>query len=111
MGFIGKFLKISTVGGAASLATFFWATREDRFVNLPLSDHIFHSTYHRKFNPLQNPTFHDLCVRKVPLSEIHPSLLEDKGKLVERFCAGVWGGRGAFRTHNQRRETVLFLFQ
>lgn len=102
MAIIRRFLKTSSVCGAASLAAFFWAIREDRFVNLLLSDHIFHSTYHRKFNPLQNPTLHDLCVRTVPLSEINPSLLENEGKLVEKFCAGVWGGWGAFALSFQR---------
>ena len=37
-------------------------------------------------------------MRKVPLSKIKPQLLEKEkeGKLVEAFCAGVWGGYGRF---------------
>lgn len=38
----------------------------------------------------------DDCIRKVPLSQIDPKLLEKKGKLAEKFCAGVWGGLGKF---------------
>ena len=35
-------------------------------------------------------------MRKVPLAQIKPQLLEKEGegKLVEAFCAGVWGGIG-----------------
>lgn len=36
----------------------------------------------------------DLCVRRVPLTKIKPDLLEKEGKLVEKFCAGVWGSIG-----------------
>jgi len=37
-------------------------------------------------------------VRKIPLNRIKPQLLEKEGKLVEAFCAGVWGGLGKFTT-------------
>jgi len=35
-------------------------------------------------------------VRKVELAKIKPQLLEKEGegRLVEAFCAGVWGGIG-----------------
>lgn len=94
MGVFRRLLQLSAFGGAASLGTFFWITKDDVFVPLPQSDHIFHSAHHRKFNPHLNPTTHDLCVRKVQLSQIDPSLLQSKGKLVEAFCAGVWSGWG-----------------
>jgi hypothetical protein len=94
MGLVKRFLRLSTVGGAASVGAFFWATRNDTFVPLPPSDHLFHSSIFHSLNPSRNPTTHDLCIRKVPLSDINPTLLEKKGKLVEAFCAGVWGGWG-----------------
>lgn len=96
MAIVRRFLRLSTVGGAASLGAFFWTTRNDVFVPMTLSDHIFHSAPFHALNPSRNPTTHDLCVRKVPLSDINPALLEKKGKLVEAFCAGVWGGWGMF---------------
>ena len=96
MGIIRGTLKLTTIGTAATLGTFFWATRDSTFVALPVTDHIFQSKLFSKFNPSKNPTTHDLCIRKVPLSEINPALLEKKGKLVEAFCAGVWSGWGMY---------------
>ncbi|RLM01925.1 hypothetical protein CFD26_108227 [Aspergillus turcosus] len=93
-GVYARFLKLTTIGGAATVGGFFWYTRNDVFVPLPLSDRIFHSARFNVLNPLRNPTTHDLCIRKVPLSEIDPTLLEKKGKLVEAFCAGIWSGWG-----------------
>ncbi|KKK15768.1 hypothetical protein ARAM_004292 [Aspergillus rambellii] len=94
MGLIRGTLKLTTYGGLASLGAFFWATRKDNFVPVFPTDPIFQSTFYRKFNPEENPVLHDLCIRRVPLSEINPSLLEKKGKLLEAFCAGVWSGWG-----------------
>lgn len=94
MGIFSKFIKLTTIGGAATVGAFFFATRNDELAPLSTSDYLFNSVHFRKYNPLQNPTTHDLFVRKVPLSQIDPTLLERKGKLVEKFCAGVWGGAG-----------------
>lgn len=58
------------------------------------SDYIYNTTFYARNNPENNPTLSDLCVRKVPLSQIKPEYLEKEGKLVEKFCAGVWGGLG-----------------
>ncbi|KAL4754418.1 hypothetical protein BDW72DRAFT_166821 [Aspergillus terricola var. indicus] len=94
MGLITRTLKLGTYTGLASLGAFFAYTRNDRFVDMPPTDPIFSHPLYAKFNPSKNPTTHDLCIRRVPLSEINPSLLEKKGKLVEAFCAGVWSGWG-----------------
>ncbi|KAF4169029.1 hypothetical protein CNMCM6936_009626 [Aspergillus lentulus] len=94
MGIFSRFLKLTTIGGAATVGGFFWCTRDDVFVPLSLTDRIFHSARFNALNPLRNPTTHDLCIRRVPLSDIDPTLLEKKGKLVEAFCAGVWSGWG-----------------
>ncbi|RHZ58935.1 uncharacterized protein CDV56_105351 [Aspergillus thermomutatus] len=97
MGIFGRFLRLTTIGGAATVGGFFWYTRNDVFEPLPLTDRIFHSARFNVLNPLRNPTTHDLCIRRVPLSDIDPTLLEKKGKLVEAFCAGVWSGWGTHR--------------
>ncbi|KAF4233505.1 hypothetical protein CNMCM6805_009162 [Aspergillus fumigatiaffinis] len=56
------------------------------------------SKYFKQHNPGTHPSLNDSCVRKVPLSQIPPELVEDAlnggSKLLERFCAGVWGGYG-----------------
>jgi hypothetical protein len=111
MGIFSRFLKLTTIGGAATAGGFFWYTRNDEFVPLPLSDRIFHSARFNALNPLRNPTMHDLCIRKVPLSEIDPVLLEKKGKLVEAFCAGVWSGWGASPPSSQRGARLLTAIQ
>lgn len=38
-------------------------------------------------------------MRRIPLDQVKPELLEKKGKLVEAFCAGVWGGMGESGAH------------
>lgn len=94
MGLIKRFLKISAAGSVATVGVFFGATRNDVFEHMDTSDPIFQSPFYKKFNPENNPTLHDLCVRRMPLDKIKPELLENKGKLTEAFCAGVWGGMG-----------------
>lgn len=94
MGHISRTLKITAAGTAASIGVFFGATRNDVFQPMDSSDPIFQSSFFQKYNPNRNPTLHDVCVRRIELSKIEPSLLEKKGKLVEAFCAGVWGGMG-----------------
>ncbi|KAF9891626.1 hypothetical protein FE257_003637 [Aspergillus nanangensis] len=94
MGFITKAFKLTTYGGTATLGAFFWATRKDVFVPMSPTDPIFQSSHYQKQNPENNPSVHDLCIRRVPLSDINPALLEKKGKLAEAFCAGVWSGWG-----------------
>lgn len=97
MGILSKFVKVSAVGSVASVGVFLGMTRKIEEVPLSTSDYLFNSVHFRTYNPHQNPTTHDLFIRKVPLSEIDPTLLENKGKLVEKFCAGVWGGLGESR--------------
>ncbi|KAL1964890.1 hypothetical protein VTN77DRAFT_6243 [Rasamsonia byssochlamydoides] len=94
MGLITRLVKLTTYGGVATVGAFFVWTRNSRVEPLPTTDALFQSAWYRKYNPEQNPPLHDVCVRTVPLSQIDPKLLEKKGKLVEAFCAGVWGGLG-----------------
>lgn len=95
MGLIKKAFKLTTIGGAATIGTFFYMTRNSAIIS-PLSpnDPLYKSSFYQKYNPLNNPATNDICVRKVPLSNIDARLLEKDGKLVEAFCAGVWGGLG-----------------
>ncbi|KAF7162458.1 hypothetical protein CNMCM5623_007749 [Aspergillus felis] len=64
----------------------------------PESDPLFQSKYFKQHNPGNHPSLNDSCVRKVPLSQIPPELVDDAlnggSKLLDRFCAGVWGGYG-----------------
>ncbi|KAA8643937.1 hypothetical protein EYZ11_006400 [Aspergillus tanneri] len=104
MGFIKRVFQLATYGPAASVGAFFWTTRKSTFVPMTPSDPIFKSSFLRAQNPQQNPTSYDLCIRRVPLSEINPSLLEKKGRLTEAFCAGIWSGWGYAlqRAHHER---------
>lgn len=91
-----------TVTGLASVGAFFvWTkhchmTAADQFT--PATEPLFRSQWYKKFNPLQNPTTHDECIRRIPLFKLRPELVEDaqKGgsKLVEAFSQGIWGGPG-----------------
>ncbi|KAH0288369.1 hypothetical protein M436DRAFT_39669 [Aureobasidium namibiae CBS 147.97] len=88
---LSKAAAYGTVAGAGGWALY---TRKSNFVPLSPSDHIYNTTFYARNNPERNPATADLCVRRVPLSEIKPEYLEKEGKLVEKFCAGVWGGLG-----------------
>lgn len=94
MGLIRKTLNTVLLGTAGSLGGFAIWTRNSKFVPFPADDAIFSSAAYIRNNPNKNPQTKDICVRKVPLSSIKPQLLEKEGKLVEAFCAGVWGGIG-----------------
>ncbi|KZF20774.1 hypothetical protein L228DRAFT_240528 [Xylona heveae TC161] len=94
MGLIKSLAKLTVYGGAATTGGFFIWTRNSQFVPFSTSDAIFQSAAYNKYNPEKNPTMHDLCVRRVPLSKIKPELQQPNGKLVEQFCAGVWSGKG-----------------
>jgi hypothetical protein len=98
MGIIRKTLNTLILGGAGGVGGFAFWTRNSKFVPIAADDPIFSSAAYLRYNPNKNPQTKDLCVRKVELSKIKPQLLEKEGegKLVEAFCAGVWGGIGAF---------------
>ncbi|KAJ5523397.1 hypothetical protein N7513_012941 [Penicillium frequentans] len=93
---LGKFSAVATLAGAGAWQL--W-TMHCYFEPLgPEYDPIFQSDHYKRHNPGDHPSLKDSCVRKVSLSQIPPDLVEDalKGgsKLLERFCAGVWGGYG-----------------
>jgi len=87
------------VTSLTSVGAFFVWAKHCKYVDFdPSTDPSFQSPFYRKFNAETNPTTHDLCVRQIPLWKVKPELVADahKGgsKLVEAFCAGVWGGFG-----------------
>ncbi|RDW73707.1 hypothetical protein BP5796_07149 [Coleophoma crateriformis] len=86
--------KTALVGAPLGAGAFAVWTRNCKFVPVSPSDPIFQSASYLKNNPLKNPATQDMCVRRVPLKDIKPQLLEKEGKLAEAFCAGVWGGLG-----------------
>lgn len=66
----------------------------------PDTDPIFHSELYRRHNPGDHPSLKDSCVRSVPLERIQRELVDDAlgggSMLLERFCAGMWGGYGKY---------------
>jgi hypothetical protein len=96
MGIIRKTLNTILFSSAAGAGGFAFWTRNSKFIPISPTDDIFSSASYLRNNPNKNPQTKDLCVRKVELSKIKPQLLEKEGegKLVEAFCAGVWGGIG-----------------
>ncbi|KAJ0417907.1 hypothetical protein BJY00DRAFT_196549 [Aspergillus carlsbadensis] len=102
-----KVLGGTAATGAAGTGLFIaYLTHNIETVPMQASDPIFHCKLHAGYNPNGNPTIHDLHIIRVPLSRIEPGLLEDREKLLERFCGGVWAGVG-FAPH----RTLLSLFQ
>ncbi|KAL2811428.1 hypothetical protein BJX63DRAFT_276479 [Aspergillus granulosus] len=85
-------LKVAAYGTSVSLGAFFVATRKNVFVPLDPTDAIFQHRLFRELNPSNNPTLNDLCIRRIPISDIRPELFGKEGGLVEAFCAGVWSG-------------------
>lgn len=94
MGLARRLLRNTAIGTAGAAGAFAYLIRNSSFVPLSPQDPIFASAAYRRNNPDRNPATQDLCVRTVPLNLIKPHLLENDGKLVETFCAGVWGGLG-----------------
>jgi len=94
MGFFRTLVNTAVVGGAGAAGSWAFLTRNSKFVPISSSDAIFSSAAYIRNNPNRNPATQDLCIKKVPLKDIKPQLLEKDGKLVEAFCAGVWGGLG-----------------
>ncbi|KXG46573.1 uncharacterized protein PGRI_054290 [Penicillium griseofulvum] len=96
---VATFGKISTAASLAGTAGWQLWTMNCYFEPFgPKNDPLFQSQYFKQHNPGNHPSLNDSCVRKVPLSQIPPELIDDAlnggSKLTERFCAGVWGGYG-----------------
>lgn len=94
MGIISKAIGITGWSALGAAGTFVALTRKNTILPVPASDYIFNSSLFARYNPYNSPVTQDLCLRKVPLSQIQPELLEKEGVLTEKFCAGVWSGLG-----------------
>lgn len=91
------------VSFGSALGFTFW-TRKSKVLPIPPTDYIFHSTLFARYNPNNNPVTQDVCVRRVALQRVRSELLENEGKLVESFCAGVWSGWGRYRILAKRQN-------
>lgn len=94
MGILKKAFAVTGWSAFGATTGYYLWTRKNRIVDVPPSDYLFNHTLYARYNPNKAPVTQDLCLRKVPLSKIRPELLEKEGKLVEAFCAGIWGGPG-----------------
>lgn len=91
---MGLLTRTLAAGIIATPAAFIGLTYQSHFVPVNAKEEpIFTSSFYKQHNPNNNDPTYDICVRRVPLSQIKPGLLAD-GKLTERFCAGVWSGAG-----------------
>ena len=94
---MGVFRASLAVAGWGSLGTaiaFTAYTRKSKIYDLDSTDYLLGTTILARCNPYNNPVMKDVCVRKVPIDQIRPELLEKEGKVVEAFCAGIWSGWG-----------------
>lgn len=94
MGIISKAIAATGWTTFGATASYVLWTRKSKIVDVPPTDYLFNHTLFARHNPNNAPVTQDLCIRKVPTDQIKPELLEKEGKLVEKFCAGVWGGIG-----------------
>jgi hypothetical protein len=89
-----KALSFGITTGLVATGTFFYAISQVEAVQLSPSDSLLKSKYHEKYNPNHNLPVKDFFIRRVPISQIDPSLLRNQECLIERYTAGVWAGAG-----------------
>lgn len=106
-------LQVTGVTTFTATTGFFVYTKHCTFEPMdPATDPTFKSRSFKQLNPSGNRTFHDVCVRRIPLAKLDPDLSKNAGqggsKLVERFAQGVWGGFGK-NSHPQFRLCSMCL--
>lgn len=94
MGLFKTAINITGWGFLGGTLAYTISHRKSKVYPLPTTDYLFGTTLFARFNPYNNPATRDVCIRRVPLSQIKPELLEKEGALVESFCRGVWSGYG-----------------
>ncbi|KAB5536214.1 hypothetical protein GE09DRAFT_1006416 [Coniochaeta sp. 2T2.1] len=92
MGIIKKTLYTGVLTGAGVLAYLGGATTLVR--PLPRDDPLWSSDVYARYNRHRNGSANDMVVKRIPLDEIRPELLEREGDLAVEFCRGVWSGLG-----------------
>lgn len=98
MGIVRKVVGLTGWTGLGATGAYLFWTRKCKITDVPASDYIYNTTLYARHNPYNAPVTHDNCLRRVPLEKIKPELLQQEGKLVEAFCAGIWSGLGAHLT-------------
>ena len=81
----------------------------------PSQDQLARTSYYRQFNPSLNPVLRDVAVRQLPIHKVDPELIQDAKaggtRLVERYCAGVYGGVGmSFSPFTALRKALRVLY-
>ncbi|GAM90877.1 hypothetical protein ANO11243_089230 [Dothideomycetidae sp. 11243] len=105
MALFKRLIAMTGYGALAGAGALAWTTRKSQMMALPSNDYIFHTTFYNRLNPKSNPTMADVCVRKVPITDINPEYLTPEGKLAEKFCAGIWSTIGfAFQRRYLERK-------
>jgi len=108
-----KPLTVTAAGGLFGLSSFYVFTRHAILVPIEPTDHINQVVQNGNLNPHRNPVVEDKFVRRIPLDQINPRLLESPQELNESFYAGVWSGPG-MSSHcpsvNSRGLTVTGFF-
>lgn len=85
-----------TAGGLilADLVLLAYIVRNDEVKPLPLSDPIFSNQLYKKFNPENNTPMRDEVVKRIPLRNVKPEVLERKEHIAAKFVGGVFGRGG-----------------
>ena len=94
MGILRTALAVTGWSSLGTAVAFTAYTRKSKIYDMDPTDYLLGTTILARFNPYNNPAMKDICVRKVPIGQIRPELLENESKLTEAFCAGIWSGWG-----------------
>ncbi|RGP62695.1 hypothetical protein FSPOR_9082 [Fusarium sporotrichioides] len=77
-----------------STAAAYLASQNPVISPLPANDPIWSSRLFRRANPNGNPATQDVVIKRIPLDNIRPELLQKNGDLALEFCRGIWSGWG-----------------
>ncbi|KAK3984251.1 hypothetical protein QBC44DRAFT_337336 [Cladorrhinum sp. PSN332] len=94
MGIIKKTIYTTALTGTSLLAYLGAATTV--LSPLPDGDPLLRSKIYSKYNVHRNASTQDIAIKRIPISQIKPELLQKEGDLALEFCRGVWGGLGKF---------------
>ena len=94
MGLVTKTIYTTLLGTSGTAA--YLAARNPVISPLAATDPIWTSSIYKRYNPSKNPATQDICIKRVPLDNIRPELLQKEGALALEFCRGVWSGWGKF---------------
>ena len=81
MGILRTAVAVTGWTSLGAAITFTMYTRKSKIYDLDSTDYLLGNTILARFNPYNNPVMKDICVRKVPIDEIRPELLEKESRL------------------------------